>query len=199
MSARKLRVLALRLSSIPLILLAIFVRPPWTIGSSIAFSIEFAGYLFLLAGLAVRMWSILYIGGRKSHELVTEGPYSICRNPLYIGTFFLAIGAGLCFENLLMLAATVVIVLPTHAIAARLEEHHLASKFPKEYPPYTQTVPRFWPRFRSYHSRQTLTVSVRAIRRVTIDTMAVLLIPEIEDLLEVLHQRGILPVLWHFP
>jgi hypothetical protein len=31
------------------------------------------------------------------------------------------------------------------------------------------------------------------------DTVGVLLLPEIEDLLELLHEHGIIPVLWHFP
>ena len=183
MSVRKLRVLLLRLSSAPLVFLAIFVRPSWAVGST----------------EAVRMWSILYVGGRKSDELVTQGPYSLCRNPLYIGTFLLAIGAGLCFENLLMLVATLGVILPAHVIATRLEERHLGEKFPRENTQYKAGVPRFWPRLRGYRSGPTVTVSVRAIRRVTVDTLAVLLIPEMEDLLEVLHAHGIVPVLWYFP
>ena len=71
-------------------------------------------------------------------------------------------------------------------------------KFPQEYPAYAKQVPAFWPRLKNYHSRETLTVSARAIRRIAIDTAGVILIPEIEDILELLHQHG-LPVLWFFP
>jgi hypothetical protein len=165
----------------------------------VAFLVELAGYAFLMAGLMIRIWSTLYIGGRKSLQLVTEGPYSICRNPLYVGTFLLAIGAGLCFENLLMLMATFVVLVPIHGIVARMEERHLAEKFPQEYPSYARQVRRFWPRLGNYHSGQEIIVSVRSIRRVALDTLGVLLLPEIEDLLEVLHQHGVIPVLFHFP
>jgi len=43
----------------------------------------FAGTL--LAGVAVtgRAWSLMYISGKKNASLVTVGPYSLCRNPLY--------------------------------------------------------------------------------------------------------------------
>jgi len=196
---RKNRIALVRAASLPVVLLAVFVRPTWDTESTVAFLVELAGYLFLLGGLAVRMWSILYIGGRKSHELVTDGPYSLCRNPLYLGTFLLALGAGLCFENLLMLAAVFVIVVPVHVWATKMEEEHLRKLFPDTYPEYAQRVPRWWPKLSNYRSKENVTVRIRAIRRIAIDTAAVLLLPEIEDLLEVLHHYRIVPVLLHFP
>lgn len=199
MSFRKLRVMLLRLAFIPVVFLALFVRPSWGLESDIAFGIELAGYAFLLAGVSVRIWSILYVGGRKSQELVTDGPYSLCRHPLYVGTFLLTIGAGLCFENIPMLAAGLLIILPVHLVVARMEEQHLTEKFPQEYPRYAQRVPRFWPRLRNYRSRENIVIASAAIRRVAIDVLGVMLIPEAEDLLEILHEHAILPTLWHFP
>jgi len=184
---------------VPVVFLVMFVRPSVPTDSGVSFILESTGYVFLLAGLAIRMWSILYVGGRKSRELVTEGPYSICRNPLYVGTFFLAIGAGLCFENLPLLAATVAVILPVHLVAAKMEEHHLQATFPVKYPQYRRRVPRFWPRFHNYRSQKTLVISVHAIRRATVDAVCVLLIPLVEDFLEILHQYGVVPVLWRFP
>jgi protein-S-isoprenylcysteine O-methyltransferase Ste14 len=198
MSLRKKRIALIRLSFLPVVFLAMFVRPNCQTESTTAYCVELAGYVFLLAGLAIRIWSIFYIGGRKSHELVTEGPYSLCRNPLYVGTLLLAIGAGLSFENVLMLAAVILILLPLHLLAARWEEKHLLELFPDAFPAYAKRVPRFWPRLRNYHSPETVTVRVRAIRRIAVDTVGVLLLPEIEDLLELLHDHG-LPVLLRFP
>jgi len=163
------------------------------------FAMEFGGYLFLLAGLVIRIWCSFYIGNRKSKEIIAEGPYSICRNPLYIGSFLLAIGVGLCFENLLILIVVPVIIIPVHIIAARMEEAHLESKFGEQYRMYKQKVPRFWPHFSNYNSPDMLEVNVHSIRRIAIDTVGVLLLPEIEDLLELLHEHGVIPVLWHFP
>jgi len=196
---RKKRVVLLRLAFLPMVFLALFARPSWPQASVTAFAVEVGGYIVLLAGLGLRIWSILYVGGRKSQELVTEGPYSICRNPLYLGTVLLACGVGLCFENPLMLIAAVAIVVPAHAIVVGMEERHLAQKFPGEYDAYRQKVPRFWPRLRNYRGGGNVVVPVRAIRRVAVDTLGVLLIPAIEDLLEVLHNFGLIPVLWRFP
>jgi len=199
MSLRKLRVNLLRLAFIPIVFVGVFVRPAWPAESTIAFVMELGGYLFLLAGLVIRIWCTFYIGSRKSKEVITEGPYSICRNPLYIGSFLLAIGVGLCFENLLILVLVPAIIIPVHIITARLEETHLESKFGEQYRMYKQKVPRFWPHISNYNSSDVLKVDVHSIRRIAMDTVGVLLLPEIEDLLELLHEHGIIPVLWHFP
>ncbi len=199
MSLRKLRVHLLRLAFVPVIFAALFVRPTWSIDSTAAFAIELVGYLFLLGGLVIRIWCTFYIGNRKSKEIITEGPYSICRNPLYTGSFLLAFGVGFCFENLLMLILVPVIVIPVHIIVARIEENYLESKFGEQYRIYKQKVPGFWPRFSNYYSPDTIEVNVHSIRRIAMDTIGILLLPWIEDLLELLHEHGVIPVLWHFP
>jgi len=45
-------------------------------------AVEGAGLALIAAAIVGRAWCTLYIGGRKLHELVTAGPYSISRNPL---------------------------------------------------------------------------------------------------------------------
>jgi len=111
----------------------------------------------------------------------------------------LAFGVGLCFENLLMLLLVLALIVPAHVIVVRWEEAHLEEVFGEHYRLYREKTPRFLPRIRNYESPDAVSVSVRAIRRIAVDTIAVLLVPEIEDLLEVLHLHGVLPVLWHFP
>lgn len=199
MTLRKLRINLLRLVFIPIIFIAVFVRPAWSLESITGFVMELGGYIFLLVGLVIRIWCTFYIGSLKSKELITEGPYSICRNPLYIGSFMLAIGVGLCFENLLILLLIPAIIIPVHIATACMEESHLESKFGEQYRIYKQSVPRFLPRFSNYRSPDMIKVNVHSIRRIAMDTVGVLLLPEIEDFLELLHEHGIIPVLWHFP
>lgn len=199
MTPRKLRLYLLRLAFVPIVFIAIFVRPSWSVESTTAFVIETSGYLFLLGGLLIRIWCTFYIGGQKSKDLITTGPYSLCRNPLYIGTFMLSIGAGLCFENLLMLLLVPAIIIPVHLIVIQMEEAHLEGVFGEQYRAYKQKVPRLWPHFSDYSSPDLLSVNIHAIWRITLDTLGVLLLPQIEDLLEVLHNHGIIPILWHFP
>ena len=191
---RKLRVHLLRLVFVPIILIAVFGRPSWAPESPTAVAMELGGYLVLVAGLAIRIWSSIYICSRKSNDIIAEGPYSVCRNPLYVGSFLLAIGVGLCFENLLVLLLVPTIIIPAHILTVRWEEAHLESKFGERYRLYKQKVPRFWPCLSNYSSPDVINVNVNSIRRIAMDTLAVMLIPAIEDLLEVLHKNGCIPV-----
>lgn len=199
MSLRKLRIVSLRLVFLPIVFVAVFVRPSWSLGSTTGFVLEFSGYLFLLAGLMIRIWCTFYIGNRKSKEIISTGPYSICRNPLYVGTFLLAFGVGLCFENLLMLILVPAIIVPVHILTSRMEEGQLELKFGEPYRAYKQKVPRFWPRLSNYNSPEILEVNINSIRRIAVDTVGVLLLPQVEDLLELLHDNGVIPVMWHIP
>ena len=199
MVSRKTRIKLLRLLAVPIFLIPVFVYRSWDDESLADFVAEWAGYAFLIVGLGMRMWATLYIGARKSKELVTSGPYSICRNPLYLGTGAIVIGAGLCFENVPVLIASLVVMLPVHWWVARAEEDHLEEIFGEEYRRYRNSVPGFWPNVRKYSSPETLTVSVRAIRRVTVETAGVLLIPLLGDLIEQLNKAGLLPIIWRWP
>ena len=195
---RKLRIHALRLGLLPVVFVALFVRPSWTLESDISFYVELFGYVFLLAGLAIRMWSIFYIGGRKTKTLVMDGPYSLCRNPLYVGTILVTIGVGLCFENVVMFLVLLVVIVLVHVFTVRAEEKHLENIYGEEFREYTRRVNRYWPNFRNYHTPEVIPVSVRAIRRIAVDTLFVLMIPELEDVLELAHLHG-LPILWYIP
>ncbi len=199
MELRKLRTHLLRVAFIPVVFVAILVRPGWSMESPTSYFVELFGELFLIGGLVIRIWCTFYIGSRKSKELIVEGPYSICRNPLYVGSFMLAIGAGFCFENVLMVLLVPAIIIPAHVIVTRMEETHLESVFGEEYRQYKEKVPRYWPRLSGYRSGERVEINVHAIRRIVTDTVAVLLLPQLEDFFELLHEQGIIPVLWHFP
>src|SRR5713226_3679090 len=57
-------------------------------------TLEMVGVLLIFLGIVGRLWATLYIGGRKSAEVVTGGPYSITRNPLYVFSTVAAAGVG---------------------------------------------------------------------------------------------------------
>jgi protein-S-isoprenylcysteine O-methyltransferase Ste14 len=195
---RKFRTLILKIAFIPAILIALFVWRSWSNESIMDFIVEWLGYILLLLGIGLRMWSTLYIGQRKSKQLITDGPFSMCRNPLYFGSLLIAIGASLCFENFVLLAYVLVILIPVHLFVVFAEEQKLMKEFGAPYEKYKKEVPRLWLAFWRFKTPSIIEVSTRSLRRAAMEMAVLLLIPPFGDLIEILHTRGILPAWWHF-
>lgn len=117
------------------------------------------GLLMSLCGEAIRLWALGYTGQptRSQHleapALVTAGPYSLVRNPLYLGNLLNALGSAMAAAGglspaaglgLLALAAGVLHLVYGACIA--VEEEFLATKFGPEYEEYRRRVPALLPR-----------------------------------------------------
>src|SRR6476660_1715925 len=68
---------------IPASILTSFSAPTFAPRDPLNLAFDLLGWGAFLGGTALRLWATGYVGGRKRRELVTEGPYSLCRNPLY--------------------------------------------------------------------------------------------------------------------
>lgn len=102
-----------------------------------------AGLAVALVGLLLRAWAAGYI--EKNSALSTGGPYAHVRNPLYLGSFLLALGFALACSwwFVLMVAAFFVLI---YAPTIRQERLVMSRLFPAEYPAYEANVPLFVPR-----------------------------------------------------
>lgn len=132
-----------------IIALLYFSRPTWT---SAAVSI-----LFISMGELLRIWAVGYAGGMTratalgaARDLVTTGPYSFVRNPLYLGNLLLSIGVTV-FTNVYWLIPVLMIgyfiqYLPIIAV----EEKYLLESCGQVYEDYQAEVPRLLPGYRTY-------------------------------------------------
>jgi len=113
---------------------------------------DLAGGIIALTGHALRLLALRHIGPRsRTHDLgaqllVTQGPYAIVRNPLYLGNWLIAF--GLCFFAqltwLFVVGPAVVFLLYYTSVLA--EERFLVQRFGDEYTAYCEATPRFFPR-----------------------------------------------------
>ncbi len=55
------------------------------------------GIGFIITGVLIRLWSNGY--AIKNDKLTTSGPYAFVRNPLYLGTFLIAIGFVIALQS----------------------------------------------------------------------------------------------------
>lgn len=100
-----------------------------------------------LAGVATagRLWCALFISGRKTRELVTSGPYALCRNPLYLFNLIGMTGIALASGSL----AIVGLIWLGYAIVYRgviiHEERDLRHFHGAAFDAYAARVPRLIP------------------------------------------------------
>lgn len=111
-----------------------------------------AGAAFVILGELIRFWGVSFIGpisrtrSNKTGNLQDAGPFSVVRNPLYVGNFFLSLGL-VVVSNVLWLVPVYILAFAFqyHYIVA-WEEWNLTQKFGKEYQDYCKRVPRWFPR-----------------------------------------------------
>jgi len=82
----------------------------------------------------------------KGHELITQGPYSIVRNPIYLGMFGMILGTGLVFSRWWMALIAIFFFLIGNQIRIRAEEKLLRESFGEKFDDYARRVPAFFPR-----------------------------------------------------
>jgi protein-S-isoprenylcysteine O-methyltransferase Ste14 len=163
----------------------------------------FASFLFAL-GLAVvaiassgRIWCSFYLSGRKDAQLTTEGPYSLCRNPLYFCSALGVIGLGFCTETLVFPALfTLLFAMYYPSIIAR-EEKRLLYIFGEPYSSYLREVPRFFPSTRQFKEPKTWIASPALFRKHVINDTVFIWLAALLELIEGMRTAGIVPYLLH--
>ncbi len=159
----RIRINLLRVLSVGLLAIAIAMDPK-LLGTPWGRVMWDFGAILVFFGALGRLWSILYIGGRKSAKVVSDGPYSICRHPLYLFSTLATLGFALMLQSLIFaVVLTLVVFLVLMATAAN-EEGNLRQAFGPAYDDYAKTTPRIVPRLSKFRSAAEVTFNVRTLR-----------------------------------
>ncbi len=102
------------------------------------------GVAVIFLGASLRFWASGFL--MKDTQVAVGGPYSLTRNPLYLGTFLMALGAAMAAEQIGFVLIFCVSFLAIYHYVILEEEEKLKRMFGKSYVTYTQSVPRFFPR-----------------------------------------------------
>ena len=163
-------------SYLPLIFLLTLIPAYWdlkAVGTPTANSLSWGITCFTLAfaGLLIRALTIGYTPLRTSgrntkkqlaDKLNTDGIYSLVRNPLYLGNFFMVIGVMLYVG---IWYAPLIYALGFWLYYERIifaEESYLRGKFGDEYISWADHTPAFWPRLHGWRAPE-LPFSLRMV------------------------------------
>lgn len=153
------------------------------------------GLLLVVAAVLGRLWSGVYIEGRKNRELIREGPYSVTRNPLYLFSFLGVFGLGLASCNVLVLALLVAGYAVYYPRLIQREEQKLEKKFGQTYAEYCREVPRFWPALRFISQPQWIEVPAHRLMHNMKEVVWFVIGFIVVQLIVHMHMKDILPAI----
>lgn len=132
------------------------------------------GFVLVVVGTLYRMWSSVFIAGRKDVEVVQDGPYARCRHPLYLGSLVAGLGLALSTRSLVLAIALPAVLAALMARAIRAEERLLAQRHGAAWADYAGRVPALWPLPRGRAGPQRREVDLAIYRKAFLDAATVL-------------------------
>lgn len=158
------RITVSRVFGIAFVALLLTTGSVWQ-GTLVGRAMALTGIVLAAIGMVGRIWCLTYSSGYKSAELVMQGPYSVCRNPLYFFSFIGLLGIGLATETLTLTVLLIVFFAVVYPAVIAGEEQFLQGKFGADYAAYCARVPRFFPRWSQLAEPESYPVQPRTLRR----------------------------------
>ncbi|GBD96394.1 MAG TPA: isoprenylcysteine carboxylmethyltransferase family protein [Nitrospirae bacterium] len=149
----------------------------------------------VLVGIATvgRLWCSVYISGYKVKKLITTGPYSMCRNPLYFFSLLGSVGIGLATETFVIPAVIAIAFALYYPYVISREEDRLASVHSGDFENYCKKIPKFVPSFSLFEEPEEYKIKPRIFRKRLIDSLWFVWMLGIIEFIEALHEYSYLP------
>ncbi len=195
----KARVVVSRVFGFIILLLILFTGRSFDKGTITGMLFEMSGLFLLTICCFGRLWALMYISGIKKRQLVTDGPYSMLRHPLYLFSLIGVCGIGLASENLLVLALLIIFYLLYYPLTILVEEKKLIKKFGASYREYMKSTPRFLPKLSLYREPELYNVRTAKFVRNFADGMWFIWMFIFLHFIEMLQDSGLLPVILKIP
>jgi len=125
----------------------------WISNASVVGPLAAVGAVLCVLGIGIAVWARVYLGRNWSpapalkhgHELVTSGPYTLVRHPIYTGVILAVLGSTLASPQWLIIffLITGMFIWRVH-----VEEALMLKQFPNQYPEYKKRtwalIPYIW-------------------------------------------------------
>lgn len=182
--------------SVTLIVYLLFARPLIMEEGALSESMKYIGFALMVFASMGRIWCGTYICGHKTKKLVTAGPYSLHRNPLYVYSFFGAVGFGIAARNAIFAALVALLFVVLYPTIVAAEEVKLRDIHGEAFEEYCRTTPRWLPRFSNYNVPYFNDIQMKKMSDLVRDAGLFIGLFIVADLIFELHRRNILPIYW---
>lgn len=134
------------------------------------------GGTIALCGLLLRVWAAGHI--EKNRVLTQGGPYAFTRNPLYLGSFIMALGIVLAGRGYWLLLPFILFFAAFYYPVMRGEEQELLQRHGDRFLDYSDKVPLFFPSYQKAGRNNSTFLWSRAIRNREYRSVAGLILAE---------------------
>ncbi|MDR2008050.1 MAG: isoprenylcysteine carboxylmethyltransferase family protein [Alphaproteobacteria bacterium] len=193
----KYRLIISRIAGVFLALFVIFSQPIIQQGERYDFlynSMLVVGLCLVLICILGRTFASLFMSDKRGQAIVSEGIYSITRNPLYFFSFLGILGIGLIYSSLIILALLIVFFSFYYYNVISNEEAFLSKKFGQEYTDYLNSgVPRFFPKMKLWESQDYVEASYKVVLKTIVDASSFFFIAIIVIVMLNLQEMGVIP------
>jgi len=181
------------------LLLIVFTSSIWPLSAPSVWIIDSIALSLLLVACLGRVWCIMYIGGHKNTSVVSAGPYSMVRNPLYVFSFIGALGLVLMTHSIVIAALLLIFYVGIYPFVVAKEESNLHKLFGDAYQDYCNRTPRFVPSLKLYSSESQIPADASRMEKSLFDSGCFVLAFIALSGIRLAHDSGVIPVLFRLP
>lgn len=174
------------------LVVALLTRPAALSCSGLDETMEVFGFLLLTACAIGRIYSTLFIGGIKREQLVTIGPYAMCRNPLYFYSLLGAAGIGLMSREFTLFLLLTGGFYAIYYGLIRREEEFLSEKFGADFSAFCASTPRLLPNFGKFSAPDEVVFQPRFVNNAVWDAIWWFAAVPVFEVIQYVHDKGIL-------
>ncbi len=131
--------------------LALLLGVVWPLEMPASMGLTFTGWALVDAGMVMMLWTVWLMFWRKTtlnpygkpQRLLSEGPFRISRNPLYVAMLVVYLGGGIVWGSYWFVLLLPLLVLLLQLGIIRHEERLLLLHFGDDYAKYCKKVRRW--------------------------------------------------------
>jgi len=162
-------------------------------------SAEQLGYILISICVIGRVYCTAFLGGFKNDSLITTGPFSIVRNPLYSCSLIGILGIGFMSNHIVVLIGLPIAFFIMYYFLIKREEAFLLEKFGNAYTAYCKRTPKLIPNFSLYNMPATTQMMPKYLNKALLDSCWWIAIFPLMEATNLLQNYGYIKPLFFLP
>lgn len=142
------------------------------------------GLLLIIICAFGRVYASAFLGGFKNNALITYGPFSVVRNPLYFFSLMGVLGISIVSMHPLVVVFAFPAFVVLYHFLIRREEKFLLENFGNAYADYMKRVPRLIPNPALYNCPDTVEMKPKFLNNAIMDAVWWILAYQVIEVIE---------------